>query len=354
MKQLIFLDILVVLKYATLLAVLYLFELLYFRVALKLNIVDVPNGRSSHNKITLRGGGIIFWASITLSFIYQNSLQTYWLLTGVTLVAVISFWDDIKRLDSFSRLSVHFLSTTCVFIALGIFNILPLWAIIVSYFAFVAILNVYNFMDGINGLTGLYSIAVLGSLQYVNFFVVRFVSPELIWFPIAASVVFLFFNFRSRARCFAGDVGSISMGFWIVSLLTALMLKTQSLVWLGFLMVYGIDGVGTILHRIYLGDNILRAHRIHLFQILANEKRIPQRVISAAYFVMQVIVSILLISSYSNNEWYVFGITLALLTSAYLMKFKMMKQIGLRVKRSDTGIRPVLKPVLSEEEKTIA
>ena len=111
----------------------------------------------------------------------------------------------------------------------------------IGYIVFIGIVNAYNFMDGINGITGLYSIAVLASLQYVNLTYGSFVHPDLIWYPMLASVVFLFFNFRKRARCFAGDVGSVAIAFWIVTLLLLLIVKTENLIWLGFLMVYGVN-----------------------------------------------------------------------------------------------------------------
>lgn len=95
---------------------------------------------------------------------------------------------------------------------------------------FIGIVNAYNFMDGINGITGLYTIAVLLPLMYVN----HKVEPLSIWiclfYPLIASVVFLFFNFRKRAKCFAGDVGSVSIAFWIVTLLLLLIIRTNNLI----------------------------------------------------------------------------------------------------------------------------
>jgi len=184
--------------------------------------------------------------------------------------------------------------------------------------------NAYNFMDGINGITGLYSIAVLASLQYVNLTYGSFVHPDLIWFPMLASVVFLFFNFRKRARCFAGDVGSVAIAFWIVTLLLLLIIKTENLIWLGFLMVYGVDSVCTILHRLYLRQNILEAHRLHFYQILANEKQMPHRVVSLIYFGVQLLCSALIIWLYPVAGWSVFALLLLLLMGLYTLKFRMM------------------------------
>lgn len=182
-------------------------------------------------------------------------------------------------------------------------------------------------MDGINGITGLYSIAVLSSLQYVNLVYGNFVNPDMIWYPLIASVVFLFFNFRKRAKCFAGDVGAVSIAFWIVTLLLLLILKTKNMIWLGFLMVYGVDAVMTILHRIYLKENIMEAHRLHFYQILANEKKMPHRLVSIIYFTVQLVCSALIIAFYPTLGWWVFVALLIILMGLYSVKFRLMKQV---------------------------
>jgi len=222
------------------------------------------------------------------------------------------------------RLLFHLLAMSCAFYLAGVFGAYPWWAIMIGYIVFIGIVNVYNFMDGINGITGLYSIAVLASLQYVNMTFGSFVQPDLIWYPMLASVVFLFFNFRKRARCFAGDVGSVAIAFWIVTLLLLLIVKTENLIWLGFLMVYGVDAVMTILHRVYLKQNIMEAHRLHFYQILANERKMPHRVVSVIYFTVQLLCSALIILLYPVMGWGIFVILLPLLMGLYLLKFRMM------------------------------
>ena len=222
------------------------------------------------------------------------------------------------------RLLFHMLVMSCAFYLTGVFGGVPWWTIVIGYIVFIGILNAYNFMDGINGITGLYSIAVLGSLQYVNLTYGNFVNADLIWFPMIASVVFLFFNFRGRAKCFAGDVGSVSIAFWIVTLLLMLIMKTNNLIWLGFLMVYGVDAVLTILHRIYLKQNIMEPHRLHFYQILANERKMPHRAVSVIYFVLQLICSALIVMLYPVYGWWVFVALLVILMGLYMMKFPMM------------------------------
>ena len=310
--------------YGIVLVLLLAAELFYFRIADRFNIIDKPNERSSHNYITIRGGGVIWWVAALLYLLFNLSVTAGWFLAGITLIAGVSFVDDVKGLGQKMRLLFHLLAMSCAFYLAGVFGSYPWWAIVIGYVVFIGIVNAYNFMDGINGITGLYSIAVLASLQYVNLSYGNFVPPDLIWYPMIASLVFLFFNFRKRARCFAGDVGSVAIAFWIVTLLLILIIKTENLIWIGFLMVYGVDAVMTILHRIYLKQNIMEAHRLHFYQILANEKKIPHRLVSLIYFTVQLLCSALIILFYPVLGWGIFVILLLVLMGLYMIKFPMM------------------------------
>ena len=312
-------------EYIIIFALLFAFELLYFRIANNYRIIDKPNERSSHTKAAIRGGGIIYWIVALFYLVSNFNTQSMWFFAGITLISVVSFVDDMVSLSQRLRLFIHLLVMTCAFILANVFNIYSWWTILIGYIVFIGIVNAYNFMDGINGISGLYSIAVLGSLQYVNLHITPFVTPDLIWYPIIASLVFLYFNFRKQAVCFAGDVGSIGIAFWIVTLLLLLIIKTHDLVWLGFLMVYGVDTVCTILHRIYLNQNILEAHRLHFYQILANEKKVQHRVVSIGYFFTQLIVSSLIIFLYPLFGWWVFIVTLVVLLGIYMLKFRLMR-----------------------------
>ena len=312
--------------YAVVFILLFLAELIYFRIAEKYNIVDIPNHRSSHTKVTIRGGGVIYWVAALLYLLFAYSERALLFFIGITLIAVVSFVDDVMGVRPRLRLLFHLLAMTFAFFIANMFVPNTWWIIIIAYVMFVGIVNAYNFMDGINGITGLYSIAALAALQYVNLKLFSFVQPNAIWFPIIASVVFLFFNFRKRARCFAGDVGSISVAFWIVTLMLMLIVRTQNLIWIGFLAVYGVDAVMTILHRIYLKQNLLEAHRLHFYQILVNERMMPHLVVSSLYFVVQLICSALIIHFFPLIGWWILTIVLILLMAVYSMKFRMMKE----------------------------
>ena len=267
-------------------------ELLYFRIADKCNIIDKPNERSSHSTIVLRGGGIIFLISVWIWGAFFG-FQYPWFLVGLTLVAGISFVDDIHSLPDSVRLVAQFAAAAMAFYQLGILHWSMWWIILLALIVYVGATNVINFMDGINGITAGYSLAVLIPLALVNTNGI-FVEQSLIISTILASLVFCIFNFRpkGKAKCFAGDVGSIGIAFIILFLLGNVMIKTTDITWLIFLLVYGVDGCLTIVHRIMLHENLGEAHRKHAYQIMANELKVGHVKVSLLYTVMQLVISL--------------------------------------------------------------
>lgn len=305
--------------------------LLYFKVADKFNIIDKPNQRSSHTEITLRGGGIIFWFAALLYFV-QNVSNNYFFFTGITLVSLVSFWDDIQSLSNKIRISIHFLAIALIFYDLGLFALVPIWGIIIAYVFAIGLINAYNFMDGINGITGLYTLTVMGSLLYVNERIQWFTDGSFIKYAMIASLVFLFFNYRKKAKCFAGDVGSIAISFWVIYLVLKLILVTSSLIWLLFLAVYGVDAVCTIIHRLYLKQNIFKAHRLHLYQILSNEYKIQHRLVALYYALVQIAVSALVIFLYQKvDDVVLFAIVIGPLLLIYTLKFYLLNKYRLKL-----------------------
>ena len=274
--------------YLIILVLLFLAELFYFRIADKCNIIDKPNERSSHTRITLRGGGIIFYLG-ALAYSLTSQFEYPWFMLALTLVTVISFVDDIRSISQGLRLVFHFTAMGLMFYQWELFT-LPWWTVVVALIACTGIINAYNFMDGINGITGGYSLVVLGALAFINHWVVSFVEPGLIYTMLCAVLVFNFFNFRKRAKCFAGDVGSVSIAFIILFLIGKLIIDTEDFSWIVLLAVYGVDSVLTIVHRLLLHENIGLPHRKHLYQIMANELKIPHVVVSLIYMVVQSVV----------------------------------------------------------------
>lgn len=315
-------------------------ELVYFRIADKCNIIDKPNQRSSHSTIVLRGGGIIFligaWVwSLFFGFDYP------WFLAGLTLVAGVSFVDDIHSLSDSVRLVAQFVAAAMAFYQLGILHWDMWWIVLVALVVYVGATNVINFMDGINGITAGYALAVLIPLGLLNTNYQElttncssvfssdgvFVDQSLIVAAIIAAVVFCIFNFRpkGKAKCFAGDVGSIGIAFIMLFLLGNVIIKTEDITWLIFLLVYGVDGCLTIVHRIMLHENLGEAHRKHAYQIMANELKIGHVKVTLLYMAMQLIVSLGFIYLCPNTvlcHWmYLIG-ALAVLAVAYVLFMK--------------------------------
>ena len=273
--------------------------LVYFKIADKYNIIDKPNHRSSHTQITLRGGGIIFPIAFVLYFVLSAAYRKdyfmsddYWSFgLGLFLLSTISFLDDILDLSSKLRLLFHFVAVTLLIYFLGLFTSAPIWFIPLVYVFVIGVLNAYNFMDGINGITGVYSLVMLITFYYINQYGVTFTDAHFIIYPILASLVFLFFNFRKRAKCFAGDVGSMSIAFWVLALLGLLMVKTEDFTYLLFIAVYGIEVIFTIIQRIKLKENIFEAHRHHLYRCLVNQMKWSHLLVSTMYGVIQLLIN---------------------------------------------------------------
>lgn len=305
--------------YILLFITLLLAELLYFRIADKFNIIDKPNKRSSHKQIVLRGGGIIFLIGVWIWGVIFG-FQYPWFLLGVTSVALVSFVDDIRSLPDSVRLIVQFVAMFLMFYQFGIFNWQSWWIIFLALVVCVGISNAYNFMDGINGITGGYSIAVLLPLIFLNY-KVSFIDADFLWVTLLSLLVFCFFNFRKRAKCFAGDVGSLSIAFIIVFALGKLILQTGDFTYIVFLSLYGVDSVLTICHRILLHENLGQAHRKHVYQLMANELKIPHIVVSSFYMIVQLLVSFGMVLL-SINHWLYLVTVLVVLCGGYLFFMK--------------------------------
>lgn len=272
---------------------LFLLELTYFKIADRFNIIDQPNHRSSHTEVTLRGGGIIFSVALLLYPIYFGFGYIYFLL-GLAAIAVISFMDDIKPVSNKLRITIHLISVALMFYQLSLFS-LPLYWIVLALFLVIGSINAINFMDGINGITGAYALITLCSLLYINSFVTGFADSSLIITSIISVVVFNFFNFRKKAKCFAGDVGSVSIAFIILFFMLRLIIKTENFNYLLLLLVYGMDAVTTIFFRLIRKERIFDAHRSHFYQYWANERRVPHLLISSVYALIQLAGNVIII-----------------------------------------------------------
>ena len=313
-------------------AFLLILELVYFKIADHFNIIDKPNERSSHSSIVLRGGGIIFSLSM-VAWAVMMGVQGEWqvvsdylpFLCGLLLVAGVSFWDDVRSLPDSVRLVVQFTAMALMFWSMGIMHWNMWWIVILALIVCVGATNVINFMDGINGITAGYALAVLVPLAVVND---GFIDPSFLEVAIIGVLVFCLFNFRpkGKAKCFAGDVGSISIAFIMLFAIGRLIVQTQDVTYLIFLLVYGVDGCLTICHRIMLHENLGEAHRKHAYQLMANELKIGHVKVSLLYMGMQLAVSLGFIylcpDSVAAHWGYLVGATLLLAVAYVLFKKK--------------------------------
>lgn len=305
--------------YALIFALLVLLELAYFRVADRFNIIDKPNLRSSHTSITLRGGGIVFLFGAWLYAAFFG-LGYGWFLLGLTLIGLVSFIDDIQSLPDSARLVVQFAAMFLMFYQFGILNWHDWWIVLVALIVCVGITNAYNFMDGINGITGGYSLAVLAPLIYLNA-KDGFIEMPYLYITGLSLIVFCFFNFRKKAKCFAGDIGSITIAFILLFALGRLILQTGNFAYIIFLAVYGADSVLTICHRIQLHENLGEAHRKHAYQLMANELKMPHVEVSLIYMAVQLAISFGMIFCPINHYIYL-AVTILVLLAAYLIFMK--------------------------------
>lgn len=305
--------------------ILLILEIFYFKIASKFNIIDKPNERSSHTSVVLRGGGGIFLLGAWVwSFFY--GFHYPWFLVGLTLVAGVSFIDDIRSLPDSLRLVVQFVAAAMAFYQLDILHIELWWVILLALIVYVGITNVINFMDGINGITAGYALAVLFPLMLLNA-KEDFVESSLIEVSIISVLVFCLFNFRpkGKAKCFAGDVGSIGIAFILLFILGKVILQTEDVTYLILLVVYGIDACLTMIHRMMLHENLGEAHRKHAYQIMANELKIGHVKVASFYMVLQLVISLFFIYGVPDTflaHWIYLVIVVVALAIAYVFFMK--------------------------------
>lgn len=314
-----------IVRYLIVLALLVVAELLYFRIANHFNIIDKPNERSSHTRIVLRGGGIIFVIGLWIWSAFFG-FQYPWLLAAVTMVAAVSFIDDIHSLPDSLRLVAQFVAMGLMFWQLDMIHPSLWWAVILALIVCVGATNIYNFMDGINGITAAYSLAILIPLVLLNG-KAEFTSQSLIVVTTLSVLVFSIFNFRpkNKAKCFAGDVGSVSIAFILLFLIGCKVMQSGDITWLIFMVVYGVDGVCTIIHRIMLHEHLGEAHRKHAYQLLANELGWSHVAVSLLYMGLQLAISLMMVYLIPNTvlaHWIYLAAVIVVLVGVYVVFMK--------------------------------
>ena len=366
------------LTYGIIFVVLLVLELVYFKVADRFNIIDKPNERSSHSTIVLRGGGIIFAISMLVWYFWLMVNGSWFtveylpFVIGLVLIAGVSFVDDIHSLPDSLRMMAQIVATLLMFWSVGLFSVeslgfsveSQLWSyvlmgliVVIALFFCVGATNFINFMDGINGITAAYSLAMLLPILLLDVSgskidlqsslltldnaqtssalcslnrslqVSEFIEPSYLIVEIIGVLVFSIFNFRpkGKAKCFAGDVGSIGIAFIILFALGRLMVATGDVTYIVFFLIYGVDGTLTIIHRIMLHENLGEAHRKHAYQLMANELKMSHVVVSLLYMVMQLVVSLGFIYLCPNTivaHWIYFIAAAIVFSVAYVLFMK--------------------------------
>lgn len=281
---------------------------LYFPFAEKRGMLAGVNHRSSHTKPVITGAGFIFYISYifyVISFIFSTWDVPWALFIGISMLAVVSFIDDLKDLWFFIRLVVQILAVCLMLYQIYIefsmeplamnASILIILAIVGMIFS-VGFVNLYNFMDGLNGMMAGITISALSIFALIDFFIVDFVDDALLIYTAIPTLVFAFFNARRQAICFAGDVGAIVLGFVMVYMLLSLLMQTGNIVYIFIFASVYLEAAMTVIQRLLAGQNIFKPHRIHLFQLLCNEHKHHHVKISGFYALNQLVFGAIIVT----------------------------------------------------------
>jgi len=259
-----------------------------------LGLLDKPNERSSHKGLVPKGGGIGILAAFVVSSLLLNIPSGFWF--PITALALFSFCGDRIEFSPKFRLSLQFIAAIIFLFGINtaIQNQITGFLLIIAMAVFiVGTANFYNFMDGINGIAVITGIVGFGLLSLYSFLSESYSSfavlPMCIYFSCLG---FLPFNIL-KARVFMGDVGSILLGFTFAGMVVWLSKGLLDFICLAaFLFPFYADEITTMAVRIRGGENLLRAHRRHLYQLLANEKGISQWKVSLGYGLLQLVVGV--------------------------------------------------------------
>lgn len=305
----------------------------------KKQIYDLPNHRSSHTVPTPRAGGIgIFFAySIGLIVLWAVlgifRMEDVYLFLGAILVFGVGLWDDFRSTRKRIRILVHFLSAG--FVYLWVYDGFHKWIepyttnilleeglALIWIIGIVWAINLFNFMDGINGIAGMQTVYMASStailLAMENREETRMIQLSLL---SLATMGFLVWNFP-QAKVFLGDCGSGLMGF-ILSAMGSWAFFTGSLSGWGLLLLgslFWLDASLTLLKRFLRGENLGEAHRSHAYQILARSWNSHATVTILYMFINLFVILPLayIIQRYPDWGIVIFSATMVVLTCAYV------------------------------------
>ena len=272
---------------------LWVAEYAYTQFGRKRGFLEPVTFRSTHREANaVRAGGFIFPVAVIAAWFC--GFRAPWFIGAVIAIGAVSMADDFHPLPDWLRLLVQVGAMVAVCIQLGASN-LWMWGGIALLG--VALMNAFNFMDGINGMTALYGASVVVPLIIIGGWLPANPIASVLPFMLPPLLVFGWCNIRRKPICFAGDVGAVSIGLVIAAVLSGYLCSntgawglSEFLFLLSLVLVYGVDTALTLLMRIAKGENIRQAHRSHLYQLLVNEAGYGPVAVSAVYSLVQLLV----------------------------------------------------------------
>ncbi len=275
--------------YSPIAAALVTFLLAYFLLSNKVayKVQDMPNDRSLHNMPVPRIGGVALVAGVLCGWVLMFSSLTWWIVLPLLGLFAVSLLDDIRNLTVKQRLLAHLLAAAIVVCGSGIFTQQGVVMSVVILLLIVWMINLYNFMDGSDGLAG--GMALIGFSMYgIGAWLTHNTSLALLNFCIAtAAASFLCYNFHP-AKIFMGDAGSISLGFLAAVMGLWGWQQGSWSVWFPILVFspFIVDASVTLLKRALRGDKVTQAHREHYYQRLIQIGWGHRNVALAEYILM--------------------------------------------------------------------
>ena len=301
------------------------------RYGSKVGLIDAPNKRSSHTVPTPKGGGIGLLLAFILTGVFVTQHQAFTILAGI--VGFVSLLEDRISIPEKLRLVLQLVVSSIV---VSLFTGMPASIIAALLFLFWIIFitgtaNFYNFMDGIDGIAGFTGFVGFGLIAIFSFYVAEKSNIALISVALSLGCLgFLPFNFP-KAKVFMGDVGSLLLGFVFASFVIKLSSGIcEFLCIIMFLCMFYADALLTIFCRWKRGENLIMAHRSHLYQYLCNELKMPHWKVSLSYALTQFVIAVLALLAYKKGiVWQI--IVFVLFGAMFLVAYKFIKRIKPRL-----------------------
>src|SRR3989337_1378758 len=272
------------------------------KIGKKISLIDIPNERSSHTISTPRGGGIGLWIAFIFVGVFFVKEHSAAIILGTT--GLLGLLGDIFSFSAKVRLTAQFVIAA---VAAWLFAGLPDSMLKLAVFLFWIIFitgteNFYNFMDGINGIAGVTGVVGFGLMAFFSYYMAKETDLTLLSIVLSAACLgFLPFNFP-KATVFIGDVGSIFLGFVFASFVVKLSKDIGVFLCLiMFLCAFYADAVITLYYRWRRGENLMQAHRSHLYQYLSNELKLPHWKVTLLYAVVQLCFGAIAVAVYQKG-----------------------------------------------------